>query len=142
MWKEIECRWWTRMPDGGRSGPSAAPVAARKKRTRRYRAPAECGKKSACKCIGRLGALQQAVILAWPRGSRGGRLLHESCPFDDAVAHAPAAVSRSLDRAIRAALDAAARAQGLLGHGPSARGISPRACHVQYCAVAGGAARG
>src|SRR5437899_5741740 len=62
-------------------------------------------------------------------------------PSGFVLAHAPAAVSRPVHRAICAAVDAVARAEGLLGHGASAQGVPECACHVQCGASAGCAAR-
>ncbi len=62
----------------------------------------------------------------------------EPRPPDDPVAHAPAAVSRSLHRAIRSSVDASARAQGLLGHGARAsrnfRACTPRSTSCLHLA--------
>ena len=52
------------------------------------------------------------------------------------MAHAPAAIPGPGNGCVCAAVDAAARAQGLLGHGEAVRGISEVPCHVQHGAVA------
>src|ERR1700737_2334744 len=62
--------------------------------------------------------------------------------FGGAVAHAPAAISRSRQRPLCSPLDAPARGKGLLGHGASARGNAWFSCHIQRRAFSRDAAGG
>lgn len=54
----------------------------------------------------------------------------ESRAFGAAMAHASTAIPGSGDRALRAAVDASPRTQGLLGHGGDAEGVPPFSRHL------------